>query len=105
MVMRSLEVHLIESETDIDSLLNAGLLLPEQLAATDCYECDAEIGFIDPEFEAFVVVLDENDQDWTVCAECAGPIIDYVNTYFPPLLHNRYALSVDDADEDDMDFF
>lgn len=88
--MRSLEVHVLESETDIDLALSSGVLLPEQMVMTDCSDCDGRVGYGAASFEPFVVVIDEHDQDWTVCADCARPIVDYVNAYFPPTVESYY---------------
>lgn len=100
--MRSLEMHLFEEETDIDLALKSGILLPEQLAHTVCTECDADIGFNAVEFECFIVVIDENDQDWALCEECCSPMMDYVDTYFPPVTKSHFAAPVD---SDDLDYF
>mgnify|MGYP000172570517 CR=1 FL=1 len=104
--MRSLEVHYFETERDLSLALNSALILPEQLAITDCTECGAKLCYSDTacEFSPFVLVVDENDQDWTICHLCASPILSYVNTFFPPLVRSRFAV-VDDHIEDDDEFF
>ena len=98
--MRSLEVHLFETEHDVDLAIQSGTALPEQVANTKCSDCDGAVGYgcLDG-FEPFVCVIDENDQDWIVCTECAGPIIDYVDAFFPPLTRSRFAV------DDDLDYF
>jgi len=97
--MRSLEVHLFETEDDVDLALQSGTALPEQIASNDCTECDGPVGYSGLEFEPFVVVIDENDQDWAICVTCAGPIIAYVDTYFPPVTRSHFTIS------DDLDYF
>ena len=97
--MRSLEVHLFESETDVDLAIQGGLALPEQLASTDCTECDGHVGYSGLEFEPFVVVIDENDQDWAICVSCAGPILSYVDAFFPPVTKSHYVI------DEDLDYF
>ena len=92
-------MHLFEEETDVDLAVKAGTLLPEQLAHTMCTECDAPIGFNAVEFECFVVIIDENDQDWALCEECCGPMLDYVDTYFPPVVRSPF------SDPDELDYF
>jgi hypothetical protein len=104
--MRSLEVHYFETERDLSLALTSDLILAEQLAATDCTECGSKLCYSDTtcEFSPFVLVVDENDQDWVVCQLCAGPIISYVNTFFPPVVRSRFA-TLDDHIDDDEEFF
>jgi len=91
--MRSLEVHVFETETDLDHALRSGIALPEQLAMTECRECDLTTGICDGDFEPFVVVIDENDQDWILCTDCASPMLDYVDTYFPPVTKSHFSVA------------
>lgn len=101
MVMRSLEVHYFETEHDLDGALSSGLVLPEQLLATDCSDCNAKLAYSGAKkFTPFVFVLDENDQDWLVCEECASPILDYVDAFFPPVVKSHFR-----TDDDEYDFF
>lgn len=78
MFMRHLELHVIETEHDIDLALQAGLLELDRLDATECVECGVSLGYSDrtAEFEPFTVVIDESDTDWSLCLECASPVID-----------------------------
>lgn len=101
--MRSLEVHVYERESDLNNSLAAGVVLPEQLAHTKCEECGDPICYSDSfcEFKPFVLVIDENDQDWTLCEECASPIIDYVDAFFPPVTRSHFK----DLDDDDLELF
>ena len=100
--MRSLEVHLFETDQDLDSAIQCGTMLPEQLASSSCTECDGKVGFEGLDgFEPFVCVIDENDQDWIVCGECAGPIIDYVDAFFPPVTKSHFI----HEDPEDLDYF
>lgn len=70
--MRHIEVHLVESNDDRESLNNAGFDLFE---VETCEQCFEEVGSVeDAEFVSFVVCLDEEDE-WIVCAECAEPIL------------------------------
>lgn len=102
MVMRSLEVHYFETERDLELALTSGLILPEQLIVTDCSECKDKLCYSNPtcDFEPFVLVVDENDQDWVVCEDCASPILDYVDAFFPPVVKSHFQ-----AEDDDYDFF
>jgi hypothetical protein len=101
--MRSLEVHYFETERDLTLALGSGLVLPEQLASTDCSECEDKVCYSDPvcEFTPFVLVVDENDQDWVVCEPCASPILDYVDAFFPPVVRSHFQ----DIDTEELDFF
>lgn len=98
--MRSLEVHYFETERDVELALSSGLVLPEQLARTDCSDCREKLCYSkDHTFTPFVLVVDENDQDWTVCEDCAGPVLDYVDAFFPPVVRSRF------EDPEELDFF
>ena len=98
--MRSLELHVFETEDDVDIAIQSGTALPEQIANTQCNDCEGRVGYggLDG-FELFVFVIDENDQDWVVCGECAGPIIDYVDAFFPPVTRSHFVL------DEDLDYF
>lgn len=100
-IMRSLEVHHFQTEQDLELALTSGLVLPEQLVATDCSDCNKKLGYSGAgTFKPFVFVLDENDQDWIVCETCARPILDYVDAFFPPVVKSHFKL-----DEDEYDIF
>jgi hypothetical protein len=96
MVMRSLEMHHIETERDLTLALTCDLVLPEQVAATQCIECKERVCYSNGnEFIPFVLVLDENDQDWIVCEDCASPILDSVDSFFPPVVKSHFAVDED----------
>lgn len=101
--MRSLEVHYFETERDLELALNSGLILPEQIASTDCSECSEKVCYSDPhcKFAPFVLVIDENDQDWVLCEECASPILDYVDAFFPPVVKSHFT----GLDTDELELF
>ena len=100
-LMRSLEVHYFETERDLELALTSGLILPEQLIITDCTECKEKLCYSSSkDFTPFVLVVDENDQDWIVCETCAGPILDYVDAFFPPVVKSHFR-----TDDDEYDFF
>lgn len=98
--MRSLEVHVFESEDDIDMAILSGTGLPEQLAFTTCAECHAPVGSFGGAFEIFVLVIDENDRDWLLCSDCAGPVLNHVDEYFPSVVQSRFL-----DHDDDLEFF
>lgn len=101
MFMRSLEVHLFETDSDLDSAIASGAVLPEQLIRTVCIDCQGPVGFAGLEFEPFVVVIDENDQDWLACTDCAKAILNYVDTFFPPVTKSHFAHHLTDDEEFD----
>lgn len=100
--MRSLEVHYFETERDLSLAMTSGLILPEQIASTGCSDCSSKLGYsgTQTEFTPFVFVVDENDQDWVVCEDCASPILDYVDAFFPPVVKSHFQ-----AEDDEYDFF
>jgi len=102
--MRSLEVHFFEEDRDLDLAIQSGTILPEQIASNKCASCGGSIGFgsLD-DFEPFIFVLDENDQDWVLCCECAGPIVDYVDAFFPPVVYSPFAQAA--LADEDLDYF
>lgn len=97
--MRSLEVHVFETDTDLDNALRAGIVFPEQIARTACVACDEPICYSTNHFEPFVLIIDENDQDWSLCEECASPIIDYVDAFFPPVVKSHF------SNPEELDYF
>ncbi len=98
--MRSLEVHIFETDADVDLALNAGIVLPEQIARTACVQCNTAVCYSGTSnFLPFVLVIDENDQDWTLCEDCASGITDYVDSYFPPVVRSHF------EDPDEIEYF
>ena len=94
---------MFETDHDVDLAIQSGTALPEQIAKANCVDCDGPVGFGGPEdFEPFIFVIDENDQDWVVCSSCAGPVLNYVDTFFPPVTRSHFIL--DDQDEE-LDYF
>jgi hypothetical protein len=96
-------MHMFEVERDVEIAIRSGIVLPEQLASSRCVQCSDGVGYSGPGFCAFLLVIDENDQDWLLCTECAGPIFNYVDAFFPPLVsRNPFA---EDDDLEDLEFF
>lgn len=93
---------MFETDRDVDLAIQSGTALPEQLASTKCVHCDAGIGYTGQAFSAFLLVIDENDQDWILCSECAGPVFNYVDTFFPPVVRSHFA---DPEDLEDLEYF
>ena len=114
--MRALELHIIETASDVDLAIKAGLLEPHRLDYTSCSDCDDSVGHASTgeEFEPFVVVIDASDADWVVCIDCASPITDgdlrkaVTPENFQELTNKKKLLSslVDEyLDDDDLDEF
>ena len=82
--MRHIELHVVQTPTDAEAAVAAGLL-DSHFYLTDCASCGDEVGATD-EFAPYVLCLDDETQ-WTVCLDCAEPTTD------PALFL--------DADEDD----
>lgn len=98
--MRSLEVHVFETDTDLDNALRAGIIYPEQVAKTECIQCDAAVCFSGgANFSSFVLIIDENNQDWVLCENCASAITDYVDKSFPPVVRSHF------SDLEELDYF
>jgi hypothetical protein len=96
--MRSLEVHHLQTEDDLELALTSGLILPEQVAATDCMECETLVCYSDTKnlFIPFLLVLDEDDQDWVLCEDCASPMLKFTDTFFPPAVASHFSESYED---------
>ena len=114
--MRALELHIIETASDVDLAIKAGLLEPHRLDYSSCSDCEDSVGYLisDDTFEPFVVVIDASDADWVVCINCASPITDgdlrkvVTPETIKEFTNKKKMLSslVDDyIDEDDLDEF
>jgi hypothetical protein len=73
--MRHIELHVVQTPTDAEAAVAAGLL-EDDFYLTDCSACGDEIGAAD-EFVPYVLCLDEDFQ-WAICLYCAEPITDPV---------------------------
>lgn len=104
--MRSLELHFFEAQRDVDLALQSGTANPEQLASTRCQECEDQAGYsAHGSFTPFVLVIDENDQDWILCEDCASPVLSYVDAYFPPVVYSKFQNILMDSNEEDLEHF
>jgi hypothetical protein len=95
-------MHMFETERDVNLAIRSGTALPEQLASSRCIQCSEGVGYVGPGFLPFLLVIDENDQDWLLCTECAGPVFNYVDTFFPPVVSSSFAA---DDDLEDLEYF
>jgi len=74
--MRSIELHVINTASDVDSAIRNGLAEPEELDVAECAACSDEVGHVDGAFLAFVLMLDERDAPWFICYACVEDVID-----------------------------
>lgn len=96
--MRSIEIHVIESDEDLDLGLISGLLEVEDLTdVIACSACQEDLGDAvdDLEFVEFAILLD-HERRWFMCIECSAIVLDGADTSNEPLL----ALLDDDEYED-----
>lgn len=102
--MLHLEIHVIETEEDLDLALQSGLLNIGQANGTECADCSAELGYASLDgFEPFAVIINEHDQDWQICTECAAPVIDggsgsFYETSYEDLQDHEIVGPVEDLD-------
>jgi len=79
--MRHIEVHVIESETDVATALSSGLLEVTDLDGdVQCNHCSDGVAYVDGEFVAFAVAIDELDEPWFVCLVCSEPVVEAEDT-------------------------
>jgi len=81
--MRSIELHVINTASDVDTAIVNGLLEPEQINnGLQCAACSDEVGHITGElskfisFESFALLIDERDVPWLICYACLEDVID-----------------------------
>ena len=74
--MRSIELHVINTASDVDSAINNGLAEPEELDVAECAACSDEVGHVDGLFLSFALLLDERNVPWFVCYPCLEDVID-----------------------------
>jgi hypothetical protein len=79
--MRHIEVHVIESETDVATALSSGLLEVTDIDEdVHCNHCSDRVAYVDGEFVAFAVAIDEMDEPWFVCLVCSEPVVEPEDT-------------------------
>ena len=98
--MRSFEIHLFETGSDLELALQGGIVTPERVASTTCSECEEFVAYSgEPDkYIPFALTIDEDDHDWVLCVDCASPILDHSEIF-------SIADSVDLFTSDDLDFF
>jgi len=73
--MKSIELHVLESDADIDSAMTAGLIDIDDIDGATCAACYEDVGYVGSRFYAYAIVLDDVAQ-WTLCATCIEPVVD-----------------------------
>lgn len=73
--MRSLEIHVFDTDADLDSGLLSGLLTVDDLDEVECVACLDEVGHVNGGFLSYATVIDETDQ-WFLCVPCASTVLD-----------------------------
>jgi hypothetical protein len=102
--MRSIEIHLLETASDIDTALLNGLLLPSQVNGLRCAACADDVGHVsggladEVYFESFAVLLDERDEAWFVCHSCLEEVIEPIQAVGEK---SRYSTLFDEDEEFD----
>lgn len=100
--MRSLEIHVFDTDADLDSGLLSGLLTVDDLDDVECIACLDEVGHVNGAFMSYVTVLDETDQ-WFLCVPCATTVLDSTGTSGITSDSDFYLLDVDDEEFDNFD--
>jgi hypothetical protein len=101
--MRSIEIHVLETASDVDTALLNGLLLPTQVNGLRCVACTDEVGHVSGGaaeqvyFESFAVLLDERDEPWFVCHSCLEEVIEPIQA----VEESRYSTLFDEDEEFD----
>jgi hypothetical protein len=96
--MRSIELHVINTASDVDTAISNGLAEPEELDLAECAACSDEVGHVDGLFLSFALLLDERNVPWFACYACLEDVIDP-----QPLTDN--ALSYLDDDDEEFEQF
>lgn len=68
-------MHAIERETDLDLADLSGLT--DGVETSECANCWEAVGLLeDGSFEPFVITLTEEDEGYSICVNCSGPVTD-----------------------------
>jgi hypothetical protein len=97
--MRSLEIHVFETDADLDSGVLGGLLTVEDLDAVACTACLDEVGHTNGSFVSYTTVLDDVDQ-WYLCIPCTGAVLEPSAAAIDEPI---YLLDVDDEEFETFD--
>ena len=79
--MRAIEVHVIETDDDINLAMLSGLIEIDDLDSMSCDECSEDIGHLaDDVFEEFSIAIYSDDTSRFVCSSCSAPITEREST-------------------------
>ena len=72
--MVSIQLYVVETA---EQARQAELLDLIDFSADDavCENCDVAIGFINSRFSPCVICVEDDDDTWLVCTECAGGVL------------------------------
>jgi hypothetical protein len=94
--MRSIEIHLLETASDVDTAIRIGLVEPLQLDVAKCAACSDDVGHVNGAFSTFALALDERDVPWFLCYECVEDVVD---PQFAGMTDTPYTSLFDDDEE------
>jgi len=102
MIMKSIELHLLEAARDVDTAVQTGLVEPDVLNGLLCASCEDEVGHLtDASFVPFAVLIDERDTPWFVCGECIVDVVNPTTSYSVPSIEQLFMA---DEEFDDLDY-
>lgn len=97
--MRSIEVHLFETASDVDTAVHSGLVdAPSDFDNVECAACAEQCGEVDGLFHQFALLLDERDVFWFACYVCLEDVLD-------PRVSTETSLDALFANEDEFETF
>jgi DICT domain-containing protein len=72
--MVSIQLYVVETAEQARQaeLLDLAEFTPDD---TQCENCDVAVGFVNNRFASCVICVEEDDDVWIVCAECAGGVL------------------------------
>jgi hypothetical protein len=72
--MVSIQLYVVETEEQARQAESLDLV--EFFADdTQCENCDIAVGFVHNRFVSCVICVEEDDDIWLVCSECAGGVL------------------------------
>lgn len=74
--MRSVELHVLETDADCELAILAGLLNEiDDVVDIECTACFEDVGSLNGAYFPFAIVLTDEDQ-WFICTGCASNVLD-----------------------------
>lgn len=100
--MRSLEIHVFDTDADLDSGLLSGLLTVDDLDDVECIACLDEVGHVNGSFLSYATVIDDEGQ-WFLCVPCASTVLDSSGGTDLSTDSDFFVLGLDDDDFEEFD--